>query len=92
MVKQARGAKSLATREYLSSKPDAGPKEIVESPQGKGVKVTAALVSQVKYGNAKLDGTTKRRGGRKSQQQARKSLGPSGTLLRENASVFSIST
>jgi len=60
MVKPERGAKSKAIRDFLQTKPDAGPKEIVETLQGQGIKVTAALVSRIKYGKAAAGGKPKR--------------------------------
>ena len=61
MEKPERGAKSQAIRDFLQTKPEAGPKEIIETLMGQGIKVTAALVSQIKYGKASKGTKGKRR-------------------------------
>jgi len=42
-------SKSQAVRDYLAKNTSAGPTEVVEALGKKGIKVTASLVSQVKY-------------------------------------------
>ncbi len=64
MANPERGAKSKAIRDFLQSKPEAGPKEIIETLKGQGIKVTAALVSRIKYGKPGK-GATGKRGRRK---------------------------
>jgi predicted phosphoribosyltransferase len=57
-----RGGKSTAIRAYLETHPGAGPKEIVTALAENGVKVTSALVSNVKARLAKTGVSTKKRG------------------------------
>ena len=55
--------KSQAIRDYLKSKPDAGPTEIVKELKKKGMTLTPALVSNVKAAMlGKKPGKKKRRG------------------------------
>ena len=52
MARFKRGAKSAAIREYLAANPGAMPKEVVIALKGKGLKVSAQMVSVLK-GKAK---------------------------------------
>lgn len=53
MAKVQRGSRSQAIREYLATKPEAGPKEVISALKAKGVTVTVGLVSNIKYGGKK---------------------------------------
>lgn len=58
MAKKKSGAnKSLEIRNYLTKKPDAKPKEIVDAMKAKGISVNAQFVSTVKT-NSKKKGLT----------------------------------
>src|SRR5262245_50216210 len=54
--------RSQAIRDYLSSNPDATPKTIIEELAKKKIKVSAALVSAVKYNKATPAKGRKKRG------------------------------
>jgi len=61
MAKKSAGNKSQAIRDALQASPDASPKEIAETVNGQGFKVTPAYVSIVKYNQAKSSGTQGRK-------------------------------
>jgi hypothetical protein len=48
-----RGQRSQAIRDYLSTHPSAGPKDVIAALKEQGVSVTVGLVSNVKYGGKK---------------------------------------
>ena len=56
--------KSQAIRDFLGNEPGATPKVIIEGLAKKGVKVSAALVSAVKYSPRASNGRRKKRGRR----------------------------
>lgn len=60
-----RGSRSQAVRDYLQTNPSAGPAQIVEELKKQGIKISAALASQVKY----------KKRGRKAPRMVRRSLG-----------------
>ena len=73
MAKKRAGGpnKSEAIREYLKSKPDAGPTEVVNELKKKGITVAPALVSNVKAAlRGKKGGAKKGRPGRKPGRPA----------------------
>jgi len=53
MARRKHGALSQSVRDYIAANPKAGPKQIKEGLKDQGVKVSASLVSAVKYGKGK---------------------------------------
>lgn len=62
--------KSQAIRDYLSANRNAMPKAIIEGLAAKGTKVSAALVSAVKYSKAKPTNGRRKKVGRPSAASA----------------------
>lgn len=81
MAKTAGVNKSKAIREYLTTKPGAGPREVCESLAAKGIEVSQQLVSQVK---ARMGAKKKRkkRVVKKPQQASPAGVSPSSQGLR----------
>ena len=53
MARHKRGAKSQFVRDFIAANPNAGPKDIRDGLKVQGVKVSASLVSAVKYGKGR---------------------------------------
>ena len=72
MAKPESNSRSDAIREYLSSNPKAGPKEVVEALKAKGIEVKVGLVSNVKHRMQPGSRKSRRHGAgkRRAKQQA----------------------